>query len=426
MKRKLMVPFLFTFVIAFTGCSKSQSTGTTLPPEKPLEPVTLRVHQLGGYFTDQDFDELIAQPVKKKYPHLTVTMDKTTEDLPDVLAKGESIDFLVTYHGRLTAYKDLGVYVDLNQLAKQYKFDLSRFDQGALDTIIANSDKGELYALPYANNLNALYYNKDIFDKFGVAYPKDGMTWEETIDLAKKVTRMDNQTQYRGVEIDDINRLLFPLSLNILDAKTDKVMVNTEPYKRAIDVAKQIYSIPGNDYIAGSPIDRFLKDRTVAMIPTINLYLRFRQVTDLNWDVAQFPSYKDKPNVYGMYDLHCMIPMVASKNRDDQMRVLEVLFSDEVQMTMSKKSAKFPVLKDPKFKQAFGQDLPELKGKHIEGVLKSHTEMAPPNSLYYSKALSLLNTEYANILKNSKDINTGLRDAEEQIKQYVTTEKAKK
>ncbi|MEF3307037.1 ABC transporter substrate-binding protein [Paenibacillus sp. GYB003] len=426
MKRSLLAPILFTFVIAFTGCSKSQEAGVAPKTEKPLEPVTLRVHQLGGYFTEQDFNELIAEPVKKKYPHLTVTMDKTTEDLPELLAKGEAIDFLVTYHGRLTAYKELGVYVDLLPLSKQYNFDLSRFEQGALDTIVANSDKGELYALPYANNLNALYYNKDIFDKFGVAYPKDGMTWEETIDLAKKVTRMDNQTQYRGIEIDDINRLLFPLQLNIIDAKTDKVMVNSEPYKRAIDIAKQIYSIPGNDYIGGSPIDRFMKDRNVAMIPTINLYLRFRQVTGLNWDVAQFPSYSDKPNVYGMYDLHCMIPMVASKHRDDQMRVLEVLFSEEVQMTMSKKSAKFPVMKDPKFKQAFGQELPELKGKHIEGVLKSKTELAPPNSLYYSKGLSLLNAEYANVMKNTKDLNTALRDAEEQIKQHIATEKAKK
>jgi multiple sugar transport system substrate-binding protein len=426
MKRSLLAPILFTFVIAFTGCSKSQEAGVAAPPQKPLDPVTIRVHQLGGYFTEQDFDELIAQPVKKKYPHLTVTMDKTTEDLPDLLAKGEAIDFLVTYHGRLTAYKELGVYLDLLPLAKKYNLDLSRFDQGALDTIIANSDKGELYALPYANNLNALYYNKDIFDKFGVGYPTDGMLWEDAIELAKKVTRMDNQTQYRGIEIDDINRLLFPLSLNIVEAKTDKVMVNSDPYKRAIGIAKQIYSIPGNEYIGGSPVDRFLKDRTVAMIPTINLYLRIRQTPGLNWDVAQFPSYKEKPNVYGMYDLHCMIPMVASKNRDDQMRVLEVLFSEEVQMVMSKKSAKFPVMKDPKYRQAFGQDLPELKGKHIEGVLKSKTELAPPNSLYYAKSLSLLNAEYANIMKNTKDMNTGLRDAEEQIKQHIVTEKSKK
>lgn len=432
MKKSLSVSVLLAFAIALTGCSNSEpkaaapETASEKPAEKPLEPVTLRLHQLGGYFTETDFNELIAEPVKKKYPHLTVTMDKTTEDLPVLLTKGEAIDFLVTYQGRLTAYKDMGVYVDLLPLAKQYGFDLSRFEQSALDSVAANSDNGELYALPYANNLNALYYNKDIFDKFGVPYPKDGMTWEETIELAKKVTRMDNQTQYRGMALDDVSRLLFPLSLNIVDAKTDKATVNSDPYKRVLDIGKQIYSIPGNEYVSGSPIDRFLKDRNIAMLPTVNLFLRFRDVTDLNWDVAQFPSYSDKPNVYGMDDLHCIIPMASSKYRDDQMRVLEVLFSDEVQLTMAKKSAKFPVLKDVKYKQAFGQDLPELKGKHIEGVLKSKSVFAPANSLYYLKSLSLFNAEYVNVLQDKKDINTALRDAEEKINQYIDTEKAKK
>jgi multiple sugar transport system substrate-binding protein len=426
-RRKRFVFFLSAFVTVFAGCSNSQQPTdvSVKPAEKPLDPVKIRVHQLGGYFTDQDFNELIAEPVKKKYPHLTVEMDKTTEDLPELLSKGESIDFLVTYHGRLTAYKDLGVYLDLLPLAKQYNFDLGRFDQGALDTIIANSEKGELYALPYANNLNALYYNKDIFDKFGVPYPKDGMLWEDAIELAKKVTRKDNDIQYRGIEVDDLNRLLFPLSLNIIDQKTDKVLVNNDPYKRAFDIGKQIYSIPGNEFIGGSPIDRFLKDKTVAMIPTINLFLRLRQTPDLNWDVAQFPSYKEKPDTYGMYDLHCMIPMAMSKNRDDQMRVLEVLFSEEVQTVMSRKSAKLSVMKDPKFRQAFGQDLPELQGKHIEGVFKSKSAAAPPNSNYYSKAYSLLTAEYTNAVKNVKDVNTALRDAEDQIKQHIVTEKGK-
>jgi multiple sugar transport system substrate-binding protein len=418
-----------TLIIAaavISGCSGSKSETADVPQkeEKPPEPVTIRFHQLGAYFTERDFNELVIEPVKKKYPHITVTMDKTTEDLPNLLTKGEVIDFLVTYHGSLSKYIDLGVYLDLTPLASQYGLDLNKFDPGALDTIRAITEKGDLIALPYANNLNALYYNKDIFDKFGVPYPRDGLFWEDAIEIAKKVTRMDNQVQYRGMEIDDINRLLFPLGLNIIEARTDRVLVNSEPYKRAFEVARQIYSIPGNEFKTGA-IDRFIKEKTLAMIPTVNLFLRFRDVEDLNWDVAQFPSYSDRPNIYGMYDLHCAIPMANSPNREAQMRVLEVLFSDEVQTIMSRKSAKFPVMKDPKFREMFGQDLPELKGKNIAGVLRSKTVHAPPNSFYYSKGLSLLNAEYRSVIKGEKDINTALREAEEKIKQAIAAEKGK-
>jgi hypothetical protein len=86
---------------------------------------------------------LIAEPVKMKYPYLTFTMDKTTEDLPNLLAKGEAIDFHVTYQGRLPTYKDMGDYVDLLPLSKQYNFNLDR-------------------SLFNAENVNVLQNTKDI------------------------------------------------------------------------------------------------------------------------------------------------------------------------------------------------------------------------------------------------------------------------
>ncbi|GAA3412362.1 ABC transporter substrate-binding protein [Paenibacillus hodogayensis] len=427
MQKKLCSLLLISTAIVFAGCSKSETvTPKSVPTEvKSLSPVTIRFHQLGGYFTDQDFSELVVEPVKKKYPHITVVMDKTTEDLPELLTKGEAIDFLVTYHGRLINYIDMGVYFDITPLAKQHNIDLSRFESGALDTITAISPKKELIALPYANNLNATYYNKDVFDKFGVPYPKDGMLWEDAIELAKKVTRKEGSIQYRGLDTDMLGRYLLPLSLNLIDAKTDEVTVNSDPYKRVMEIGRQIYAIPGNEYNTGNAIDRFLKDRSVAMLTTVNLFLRLRETPDLNWDVVQYPSFKERPNTYGQYDLHLAAPMANSKNRDDQMRVLEVLFSDEVQTIMSRKSAKQTVMKDPKYKQMFAQDLPEMKGKNIAGVFKSSSAPAPVNSIYYAKANSIVSAEFTNVVTNKKDVNTALRDAEEQIKLHIKTEKGK-
>ncbi|TMV43343.1 hypothetical protein FE783_35520 [Paenibacillus mesophilus] len=72
------------------GCSNNKH-GEVAPgngTEKLLDPVTLRV-----------------------------------QDLPNLLAKGEAINFLVTYQGRLPAYKNMGDYVDLLPLqAVQLQF----------------------------------------------------------------------------------------------------------------------------------------------------------------------------------------------------------------------------------------------------------------------------------------------------------------
>jgi multiple sugar transport system substrate-binding protein len=146
----------------------------------------------------------------------------------------------------------------------------------------------------------------------------------------------------------------------------------------------------------------------------------------MNWDVAQYPSHKDRPNIGLWNTMHVVIPLGTSKHKEDQMRVMEVLFSDEVQQVLVGKTARVSTLKDPKYKQMFGKDLPELKGKRIESIFKSTNAPSPAMSIYYSKASSLITAEYVNAITNKKDVNTAIRDAQEQIDKYVLEEKSKK
>lgn len=62
-------------------------------------------------------------------------------------------------------------------------------------------EKDKIYGLPIAMINASIYYSKDIFDKFALPYPKNGMTIDETYELAKRMTRLDNGVQYRGFEI---------------------------------------------------------------------------------------------------------------------------------------------------------------------------------------------------------------------------------
>jgi multiple sugar transport system substrate-binding protein len=78
---------------------------------------------------------------------------------------------------------------------KAGKFDLSRLGKGAVDAVKVSSGGQYLEAVPYVQNFSANYYNKGIFDKFGVAYPKDGMTRDDATDLARKLTRSDGGVQ---------------------------------------------------------------------------------------------------------------------------------------------------------------------------------------------------------------------------------------
>ncbi|CAH1657761.1 MULTISPECIES: sugar ABC transporter substrate-binding protein [unclassified Chelatococcus] len=52
----------------------------------------------------------------------------------------------------------------------------------------ASQFKGTQYAIPMRSGPGVYYYNKTVFDKAGVPYPKDGWTYADLLDLARKTT----------------------------------------------------------------------------------------------------------------------------------------------------------------------------------------------------------------------------------------------
>ena len=48
---------------------------------------------------------------------------------------------------------------------------------------------GTQYALPFRSDFWVLFYNKDLFDAAGVAYPTNDMTWDAYAELAKTMTK---------------------------------------------------------------------------------------------------------------------------------------------------------------------------------------------------------------------------------------------
>lgn len=72
----------------------------------------------------------------------------------------------------------------MTELIKKHNLDLGRLEPVLVDSM-KKMGNGEIWALPTGTATNVIIYNKDIFDKFGVDYPTDGMTWDEFYELAK-------------------------------------------------------------------------------------------------------------------------------------------------------------------------------------------------------------------------------------------------
>ncbi|MFE5322779.1 ABC transporter substrate-binding protein [Paenibacillus sp. NPDC056579] len=409
------------------GCGKEE----TAPRDKgAAEPVKL---VLASHLPINDeFNKLYIEPVRAKYPNITleVISGNQLEQWDQYIASGQIPDMFITFNGNLPPLAERGVIEDMTPQFQSRKLDTGRFQDNYLNDIrYAVTEKGELYGLPIETTFHALYYNKNIFDKFGVAYPKDGMTWEETIDIAQKVTRQENDVQYRGLDITNVPRLAQPLGLEYVDRKTEKAIVNTDTWKRVFELGKQVYTIPGNAPSANAELNGqkgFLKSQTVAMLSDINLFSQLTEAekSGLNWDVVQHPYYKEQPNVFGNASVYVVGATKSSKHKEQALQVMEVMTSDEVQMNVSRLGRVSP-LKSPDIQKAFGQDNPLLKGKNTAGIVKSHP-VKYPVYVYRDLSEKIVRQKFDDFAAGKADVNTLLRQAEEEINKAVQIEQLKK
>lgn len=238
------------------------------------------------------------------------------------------------------------------------------------------------------------------------------------------MTRVDGGASYKGFHAYGLTRMQRVLGNTYYDPKTVKATLNTPEWKFIFETFMRIYTIPGNE-TKNPPTDGgdvpFMKDKNLAMLASNNYFAQLEAATKdgLNWDVAQFPSLPQRPNIFTDVDAHQLFIPNMTKNADAAMQVLLVLTSDEVQMLAAKTYAKLSPLKDPKFKQSLGADLPYLKGKKVASVFKSSIGISPFRDEYAGQAGTILNDEFNLAYAGKKDINTALRDADEKLNKYI-------
>lgn len=395
----------------------SPKGAASAPKAIEIPPTTVTL--LAGNIPEDVFQYMIADPMAKKYPQITV--EKLTGKIADLIAAGETPDLLTGWNGGLLPFNQYGVLNDMTPLIKKHNFDLSRFRDVYIKAITVLTDKGEMIGIPYYTQFNALYYNKDIFDKFGIPYPKDGLTWDETIDLAKKLTRMENGEQIQGLNYGNVQRLAFPFSPDIVNAKTEKANVNNEVWKRAFEFALRNDSIPGN-----YPNRDFNKGQTAMMANVGDALPAVRTAVQeglFKVGFAQYPQFKIAPNTYGMVDAHYIFVTKSSKHPDAAFKVIEVMTSHDVQMAAAKTYGRYSPLKDPELQKHFGEDY--LPGVNMQSIFKSSPAPGTAFSELYPQGKNIVVDEYKQVATGKKDINTALRDADDRINKMVADVRGK-
>ena len=146
------------------------------------------------------YEPLIAA-FEEQHPDVTIEMvDLGSSDYQTVLATqltGSGADFDVVTIKDVPGYTTLvnkGVLEPLDDYIAKDNVDLSVF-KGLTDQVKVDD---KLYELPFRSDFWVLYYNKDVFDAAGVAYPTNDMTFEEYDALARSLTVSDPGAEVYG------------------------------------------------------------------------------------------------------------------------------------------------------------------------------------------------------------------------------------
>ncbi|MCC2685257.1 MAG: family 1 extracellular solute-binding protein [Paenibacillaceae bacterium] len=425
--------------VLLSGCSGSKGAQTPeqqpseqQPPaqqataEKPHDPVKIVFWDIFAADTDQYLQDTFAVPVKKKYPYIDMQIIKNSKDttLDKLISEGNTPD-LLTYQVRtMTELNEYNLFYDITDLAKKNKVDLNRFDASTLDIIKASNDKNQLVALPYKAGGMALFYNIDIFDKFGVPYPKDGMTWDQVLDTTKKVARSADGVDYVGFN-PGFTAVASSLTATIIDAKTGKANLSTPEWKQSYNLYNQIISIPGNRMpsLAPSGLADFRMKKNLAMSIDQNIILQLKEVPDLNWDMATMPVYPGKP-IIGTASAVGLFVTSTSKNKEAAFDVIETVTSNDRQIALSKDCG-YPSVNTPEVMNSFCANDSFLKSKNLQAILKFKPDW-PKNPTIYDSAANAIVSQHSLELFSGKDINTVTRETEEEIDKKVAELKAAK
>jgi multiple sugar transport system substrate-binding protein len=397
-----------------------------------LEPVTVTLYNSIGLTKDEG-DQLIVQPVKKKYPHITVSiLDKeTVGKFEQYVAAGNYPDIVYAKAEEIGTLIGLKMNYDMRELVKSQQFDLDRIESSAMDSVKVWGKQGEIYALPNSLNFRALFYNKDIFDMFGVPYPKASMTWERTIGLARKTSRIVDGTHFRGLAITNIVTFSAGYSLPYADAASHQALLDSEGWKKAFALAKSIFEVPGNEfdpalYTQKGAEQAFIKDGVLAMYAEKNMLGLLADVpaNGMNWDVTTYPSFEERPGLYG-WDVPQVVAIDAiSKHKEDAFRVVSVLLSDEVQMEASRRGKMSP-LENAKVQRVFGEDLGYLKGKNLQAIFESQPAKPPVQTDFDSIAVKALTKGFSDMMVKGTDVNSALRNINETANKQIKAELSK-
>ncbi|HMP38891.1 MAG TPA: sugar ABC transporter substrate-binding protein [Roseiflexaceae bacterium] len=202
-QRSVALIALAAIVLAACGGAQTPppaTTNDTAPTTAPAagESVTLNLWVFEG---EEGFLDTLKEEFEKQNPNIVLEITEIPEDqyvtkIDTALAANDPPDIGFVYGGQQRWLK-AGKFLPIDEMLAQNNIQPAEFNQNAMSLYC--SYEGKYYCIGSYTGAVLLFYNKDLFDAAGIAYPSatEPMTFEEYADLARRLSNTSDNLEER-------------------------------------------------------------------------------------------------------------------------------------------------------------------------------------------------------------------------------------
>lgn len=365
LKKALSSLLILTLLTAAAGCGSGGSTpqsdtapqassaaaadtdsGDSAAPASDGELSGEIVYSTWGSLDEKKVNEEIIAAFEAKHPGTKVTLEYIPEDyvakIDTMFLGGNAPDVIYGHPHYFTGWASQGLIMDLTD---RFEADKDLFGDAKFAQHMYESFKydGKNVATINGHDTFLLYYNKDLFDAAGVAYPTDEWTWDDWLEAAKKLTNNESGGAKRYATVfGDFAPTWFPYIyshggniFDSMDAPTKVVFNSPETVEalRFIHDAIQTHQVAPS-YMSKDLISGSFETGQVAMDVEGSWAPAGRRHLEFNWDMANLPLTAGKERrTSAYYAGYCV--NAQTKNPDLAYAFAKFFQEDEGQQILS-------------------------------------------------------------------------------------------
>ncbi|MBA9085716.1 multiple sugar transport system substrate-binding protein [Fontibacillus solani] len=328
--------------------------------------------------------------------------------------------------------------LDLNNLITDDAFNLEGMNQDIIG-FLRQSGGGKLYGLPPYFGNTGLFYNKDLFDKYSIPYPQDGMTWEEVFQLAKRFPMEEGISGFYTNYLSALrDRMGASQGLRSINPKEMKLTVNTESYKKMFEMLLDAYqskALEVKDY--GEDVyDSFITGKS-AMTTESYYYLNnniYWAKTDrgddfhLNWDVAAAPvgeSNRESAPLFMLYDIYAV--NANTSEAQAAWELVKFINSEEVAKMKSRTTTHaIPTRTDYMYNPEGKRMEIFYKNISVDMALKVNSQNKKIPNKFYNALRTITDLEFMAASRGEKSVDEALQSIQEKGQEELDKQLAEK